>query len=237
MNGQSDIRQATVVGKNVLRVCNTPMYVAVLLLLSFTVRGGAPEMIESQSTEHAEVNSEFLNILAKWQAVRTPDKGHELLGKLAGHWDILLRFHAGKQSWESKCTSQCTMLHGGRFLLEEITGEVYAPDEKGHMRLEPYTATRLLGYDNYKKAYIGAFADNQNTCFWTFQGHEKPGAPGPIPMFGLSDEPMLGLHDATMKYVLNPKDHDNYMWEVCALAVGDDAKVFDFIYTRHSAKQ
>ena len=67
---------------------------------------------------------------------------------------------------KSQCTSQCTMLHGGRFLLEEITGEVYAPDEKGHMRLEPYTATRLLGYDNYKKAYIGAFADNQNTCFF-----------------------------------------------------------------------
>ena len=105
------------------------------------------------------------------------------------------------------------------------------------MRLEPYTATRFLGYDNYKKAYVGAFAENQNTHFLTFQGHEKPGCPGQIPMSGLSDEPVLDLQDATMKYVLSLKDNDRYVWEVYALAVDDNAKVFDFVYTRRNTER
>jgi hypothetical protein len=195
-------------------------------------------MSENQSVEQPKANAAFLEMLAKWQAVRSPGKGHELLAKLAGQWDITLRFHAGPQIWESKCTSQSTLLHGGRFLLEQITGEAYAPDEKGHMRLEPFTATRFLGYDNYKKAYVGAFAENQNTYLLTFLGHPNPGGSADqIPMFGPSDEPMLDLHDATMKYLLRLQDDDNFTWEVYALAVGDDAKVFDFVYTRQNAKQ
>jgi len=171
--------------------------VAILLFLSLLVCGGTSEMSENGPVEQPEVNAEFLDMLAKWQAVRTPGKEHELLGKLAGQWDILLRFHGGPQSWESKCTSRSTLLHGGRFLLEQITGEIYAPDEKGQMRLEPYTATRLLGYDSYKKAYVAAFAENQNTYLLTFLGHPGPGGSADqISMFGLSDEPMLDLHDA-----------------------------------------
>ena len=56
-------------------------------------------------------------------------------------------------------------------------------------------------------------------------------------MFGPSDEPMLGLHDATMKYMLRLKDDGSYVWEVYGLAVGDNAKVFDFVYTRRNARQ
>lgn len=195
-------------------------------------------MSESQSAEQPEGNAAFLEMLAKWQAVRTPGTGHELLAKLAGPWNVTLRFHAGPQTWESKCTSECTLLHGGRFLLEQITGEIYAPDEKGQMRPEPYTATRLLGYDNYKKAYVGAFAENQNTYLLTFQGHAVPGSSvDQVPMFGLSDEPMLELQDATMKYLVRLIDENSFAWEVYALAVGDEAKVFDFIYTRRDDRQ
>ncbi|MCP4569491.1 MAG: DUF1579 domain-containing protein [FCB group bacterium] len=237
MNNQNNNRQASIFGMSIFRLTNTPVYVALLLPLSLIVYGGTSDMSQNQSGQQLEVNTELLEMLAKWQTVRTPGKGHELLGKLAGEWDITLRFHGRKQSWESKCTSQCTLLHGGRFLLEQITGEIYAPDEKGHMRLEPYTATRFLGYDNYKKAYVGAFAENQNTYFLTFQGHEKPGGSDQIPMFGLSDEPMLEIQDATMKYVLSLKNNDHYVWEVYALAVDDNYKVFDFVYTRRNAER
>ncbi len=236
MNNQNSIRQASISGMDIFRSTNIPMYVALLLLLSLIAYGGTSEMSQNQSPQQPEVSAEMLAMLAKWQTRRTPGKGHELLSKLEGEWDITLRFHGRKQSWESKCTSECTLLHGGRFLLEQITGEIYAPDEKGHMRPEPYTATRFLGYDNYKKAYVGAFAENQNTHFLTFQGHEKPGDSGHIPMYGLSDEPMLEIQDATMKYVLSPKDKDHYAWEVYALAVDDNRKVFDFIYTRQNAQ-
>lgn len=208
-------------------------------VLSWIIDGGVSEVAQDQSGKQPEANSAFLEMLAKWQIARTPGKGHELLGKLVGEWDVTLRFHshARKLSWESKCTSHCTLLHGGRFLLEQITGEIYAPDEKGQMRLEPYSATRFLGYDNFKKAYVGAFAENQNTHFLIFQGHERPGSPNRIPLFGLSGEPILDLQDATMKYVLSLNDDDHYALEVYALAVADDAKVFDFIYSRRKVEQ
>jgi|GEM_PF-3264391 len=44
-------------------------------------------MNDSQSVEQPEANTELLKMLEKWQSVRAPGKGHELLGKLAGEWD------------------------------------------------------------------------------------------------------------------------------------------------------
>ena len=194
-------------------------------------------MPENQPVEQPEVSTELLEMLAKWQAVRVPSKQHELLRKLVGEWDIILRFHAGEQTWESRCTSQCTLLHGGRFMLEQITGQVYAPDEKGSMQLELFTATRLLGYDNYKKTFVGIFIDNGNTTMLSFLGIQKPDPSSEeIVMFGLIDEPMLDIHDTTMKYLLRLKDKDHYAWERYALAVSDNAKIIDFNYSRTNAK-
>ena len=122
-------------------------------------------------------------------------------------------------------------------MLEQITGQAYAPDEKGSMRLEPFTATRLLGYDNYKKTFVGIFIDNGNTTMLSFLGIQKPDPSSEeIVMFGLIDEPMLDIHDTTMKYLLRLKDKDHYTWERYALAISDNAKVTDFNYSRTNAK-
>lgn len=224
--------------KYVVRLRRVPIFVTLAALLSFMVYGGTSEMSEKQSAEQPEVSAELLAALAKWQVVRVPSRHHELLRKLVGEWDVTLRFHAGEQTWESACRSQCTLLHRGRFMLEQITGQVYAPDEKGSMRLEPFTATRILGHDNYKKTFVGIFIDNQNTALLTFLGIQKPGPSSEeIVMFGLIDEPMLDIHDTTMKYLLHLKDKDHYAWERYALAVSDDAKVIDFNYSRTNTKR
>ena len=237
MSYQKSIRPTGMSGKNTFELPHALVYVALLVFLSFMVFGGKSEMPENRPVEQPEVSTELLEMLAKWQAVRVPSKQHELLSRLVGEWDIALRFHAGEQKWESQCTSQSTLLHGGRFMLEQITGECYAPDETGKMRLEPYTGTRLLGYDNYKKAYVGAFIDNQNTHLLSWLGIQKPTASSEeIVMFGFIDEPMLDTHDTTMKYLLHIKDENNYVWERYALAVSDNAKVIDFSYSRRNAK-
>lgn len=204
-----------------------------LLFLLMNTNGSGAEKPVAQP----EVDGEFLSMLAKWRAAGTPGKSHELLKTLVGEWDVELSFHAGEQSWTSKCESQCTLLHGGRFILEQITGEMYAPDEKGRMRTEPFSATRLFGYDNFKQAFVGVFAENQNTHILTFLGHEAPGkTPRQIRMFGQFDEPMMGSQDTTMKYVLSLKEKEGFVWEVFGLAVGDDAKILEFDYTRRKPK-
>jgi hypothetical protein len=124
-------------------------------------------------------------------------------------------------------------MHAGRFLLEQISGDLITANAEGEMRSEPYSATRILGYDNYRNAYVGVLADNQNTHLLSFSGHTLPGeSVTELRLFGVSDEPMLDMHGAAMRYVLSFDAEDHYTWTTYAIAVGEGSKVFEFEYTR-----
>ena len=180
----------------------------------------------------SSASEDFRHMLAKWEAVRNPGETHELLAELAGQWDVNVRFHGGEEPLESRAAATKRVVHGGRFLMEELTGEIHAPDRTGRMRLEPYSATRLLGFDRFKQAWVGAFVENQNTCLLSFVGVSSPdSASHEVVLFGACDEPMLDLHDTTMKYLLRIEGSDRHLWEVFAMAAGG-RKVFDFVYRR-----
>ena len=117
--------------------------------------------------------------------------------------------------------------------MENINGEIYAPDESGIMRTEYYSSTKIIGYDNYKKAYCGSFIENQNSYMLNFIGR-KPlrGESNHLDFFGLSDEPMLEINDTTMKYTLELVDNNKYIWKVFALALGENSLAFDFIFNK-----
>jgi len=88
-----------------------------------------------------------------------------------------------------------------------------------------------------KNTFVGIFIDNQNTTMLSFLGIQKPDPSSEeIVMFGLIDEPMLDIHDTSMKYRLCFKDKDHYAWERYALAVSDNAKVLNFNYSRTNVK-
>ena len=102
------------------------------------------------------------------------------------------------------------------------------------MRLEVYSSTKIIGYDNYKKAYCGSFVENQNSHMLNFIGR-KPlkGESNQIEFFGLSDEPMLEINDSTMKYTLEIIDSNTYIWKVFALALGEDSIAFEYLFKKH----
>lgn len=179
---------------------------------------------------------DFLAALAKWKEVRAPGPEHALLADLAGEWDVSIRFHGGDEAFETEAIASARLVHDGRFLLEELRGEMHAPDEEGRMRPEPYTSTRLLGYDRFKNAWVGAFVENQNTHLLTFSGVEAPPAEDrELVLFGLGDEPMLDLSDTTLRHVLRVEDGRRHAWEVSAMAAGGQ-KIFDFVYARRAAR-
>lgn len=180
----------------------------------------------------ATVPDGFLAALEKWKTVRNPGEPHRLLTDLDGEWGVSIRFHGGDRTYESAAIASRRLAHGGRFLCEELEGEIQAPDADGRMRPEPYSATRILGFDRYKKAWTGVFMENQNTHLLTFTGVESPGAEDrELVLFGLSDEPMLDLHDTTLRHVLRIDGPDRHVWEVSAMAAGG-RRVFDFVYSR-----
>lgn len=186
----------------------------------------------AQEKNSMAVNEEFQSMLKKWFAVRGTSKAHGLLKRLTGDWNVRLCFSGGDQTWVSQCSSQGELVHDGRYLLEQISGEIQAPNAKGDMREEPFTATRLLGYDNYKQAWTGIFVDNQNTSLLSFRGHASGETPEKIELFGVADEPMMDLHDCMMKYVLSFPDDNSHVWTVYGMAVGEEIKVFEYEYSR-----
>ena len=101
------------------------------------------------------------------------------------------------------------------------------------MEPESYSSTHIVGYDNFKKAYVGTFVENQNSYMLNYTGRiPLRGDSSQIVFYGLSDEPMLELSDATMKYVLSAINKDYYRWDVYALALGEEALVFEILFTR-----
>ena len=177
--------------------------------------------------------NDFNELIKKWRLIQKPGENHDLFKQLIGEWDVKLIFYGGEKSWESKCKAKNELIHGGRFLLENIEGEIYAPDDTGVMKPEAYSSTKIIGYDNYKKAYCGSFIDNQNSYMLNFIGR-KPlrSKSNQIDFFGLSDEPMLGINDATMKYTLELKDENAYQWKVFALALGENSLAFEFAFQK-----
>jgi hypothetical protein len=184
-------------------------------------------------TKDTNPTNEFVASLKKWRDIQTPGKPHDLLKLLSGEWKVNLIFYAGEQKWETNCVAKNSLLHGSRFLLEQIEGEIYGPNEMGNMRPEPYSSTKILGYDNYKQAYCGSFIENQNSYLLTFKGrYPLTGDQDQVDFYGLSDEPMLDLKDVAMKYTLKLIDPNSYKWEVFVLALGENSKVFEFNFRR-----
>ena len=186
------------------------------------------------SKENTEQTEKFKELIKKWRLIQEPNDNHDIFKRMMGIWDVNLVFYGGGQRWESKCKAQNNLIHGGRFLLENVEGDIYAPDNEGKMSTESYSSTKILGYDNYKKAYCGSFVENQNSYMLNFTGRRPlSGEFDQIVFFGLSDEPMIGINDATMKYTLEFIDNNCYIWKVFALAIGDDSLAFEFIFNKN----
>ncbi len=185
------------------------------------------------SDKKTEQTNNFQELIKKWRLIQRPGENHDLFKQMVGEWDVKLIFYGGGQSWESKCKAKNEIIHGGRFLIENIEGEIYAPNDLGAMKAEVYSSTKIIGYDNYKKAYCGSFIENQNSYMLNFIGR-KPlkGEAKQIEFFGLSDEPMLEINDTTIKYTLKIEDENFYVWKVFALALGEDSLFFEFVFQR-----
>ncbi|MBN1820806.1 MAG: DUF1579 family protein [Prolixibacteraceae bacterium] len=178
-------------------------------------------------------SNDYNELIKKWRRIQQPGEFHQLFKQMEGEWKVKLIFHGGGQKWESECIAKNEILHGGRFLMEQIEGEIYAPDESGKMRPEPYSATRIIGYDNYKKAFCGTFVENQNSYILNYTGrYPLRGKTNRIDFYGLQDEPMLEINDTMMKYTLTIEKENFYKWEVYALALGENSIAFEFIFIR-----
>lgn len=93
-----------------------------------------------------------------------PTKFHEYLKSHEGTWDTLAKFSMGPPGTpptESKGVSVERLTAGGLWLIQDVKGDMGGQEFIGH---------GLMGYDTYKKKYVGCWIDSMSTALYPSEG-------------------------------------------------------------------
>lgn len=187
----------------------------IVLGLAFCAQGLMADEARKPSEE------EMMAMMAKYG---TPGEHHKFLEPMVGNWDIVTRWwmDPGAPVNESKATSECKWILGGRFMQEDVAG---------NMSGMPFHGMALTGYDNYKQKYISLWADEMSTSLLIGEGAID--ATGKVITVGGSyDDYMTGK---TIKYKNIIRIIDNSKRVMEMYNIGDDGREFksmEITYTR-----
>ena len=192
----------------------------------------------SQGKEGARENvpsspGQMQEMMAKWTKVARPGPHHKHLDPFVGKWNIVTKMWwggSGAPASETRGKAEVEWIFDGRFVMEEMTGEIMMPGPEGQMRPVPYKGLGLTGYDNFKNMYVSLWCDNQNTAMHTLTGMRDPS--GRFTYYGQMDEPMMDVYGKTVKTVMRIVDEDTRVFEMYDLHAGDAYKVMEITYTR-----
>ena len=153
-----------------------------------------------------------------------PGPQHELLQKLEGEWDLVVKssMDPSQPPSETKSSSVVRTLMGGRYSQEESTGEFEGM---------PFTGMGITGYDNALGKYVSIWIDNMGTGIMTSKGTAD--ATGRvINWIGESTDPATGK-PSKMRMVTRFTDDDHHTFEMYAKAPdGKEIKMMEISYTR-----
>jgi Protein of unknown function (DUF1579) len=162
--------------------------------------------------------AKMMEAAKKWTA---PSASHKKLERFVGKWDVTSTM-GGQPVGKSK--AEFTSILGGRFVKGELKGQFWINAN--------YESLYLLGYDNFKHAYVQTSADNMNTMLLEAQGVADQTGDTLI-LYGKMDEYLTGEIGKEVKYVYRWKDDDQFAIEVHDLAIGEtNTKVVEMQYTR-----
>ena len=102
-------------------------------------------------------------MMETYAKLATPGEPHKQLASLAGTWTTTTKewMDPSKPPMESTGTADMKMLLDGRFLQQELTGDMMG---------QPYNGIGTLGYDNLRKRYVTTWIDSMGTGIFTMEG-------------------------------------------------------------------
>jgi hypothetical protein len=164
--------------------------------------------------------------MALWQELGRAGIYHERLDYFVGEWDLTTKvWMQGPEApaQESRGTASFRWLMEGRWLAQEMTGEMMGMPLRGFA---------LMGYDNYRREYVGVWVDDMSTTMLTISGRlDQSGKV--LAMYGEMDEPTSGELGKMVKYVTRIVDDDTHVFEIHDLAIGGDrTMVMEVTYER-----
>jgi len=174
--------------------------------------------------EKQEMPPEMAAMYAAAKKFTEPGEKHKKLEPYLGRWDVESSIPMGPgNEMKSSMTAEISWQIAGRFLKLET---------KGTLMGLPYQGFGLLGYDNFKQAFVSTWIDNMNTYKLDAQGNLAQDGTTLI-TYGTLDEYLTGENDKPVKYVYRWKDADHFAFEVHDLAIGEtNTCVVTMNYTR-----
>ncbi len=198
----------------------------VLICLSATITS-APSQDKKAATEAtAPAMPNMEEMMKKWMEVITPSENHKRLDGFAGSWETATTIWMqgpGNPPTVTKGTAEIKWILGGRYLQQEI---------KGEMMGKPLNGVGFTGYDNFNKKYVSFWIDDMSTAMLVSEGgFDQFGKV--LTTYGKMDEPMTGEHDKNVKYVSRFAGPDKFIFEIHDLAIGEpNTQVVEVTYTR-----
>jgi hypothetical protein len=152
---------------------------------------------ETKAGEGAPAGGPSPEEMEAWTKAATPGDPHKKLAALDGEWVCSGRMWMDPKGppSESTGTAKNRMIYEGRYQVQEVTGAFLGM---------PFEGMGILGYDNVKQEYVGAWLCNMTTGIMTSVG--KEGADGSITFTGECVNPM-GQKES-FREVLTFKDKD-----------------------------
>ena len=155
----------------------------------------------------------------------TPGEPHKLFASLAGSWTTKTKewMEPNKPPTESTGSAEMKMLLDGRFLQQELTG---------NMMGKPYSGIGISAYDNLRKCYVTMWIDTMSTGIFIMEGTASADGKT-ITYTGKHAEPDGGqmTHRAVWKIIDNNNQTFEIFWSHCG---GKEMKMMEITYTRKS---
>jgi hypothetical protein len=171
----------------------------------------------------AEKSTDPKAMMEVYTKLATPGEQHKQLASLAGSWTTKTKewMEPNKPPVESTGSAEMKMLLDGRFLQQEITGQMMG---------QPYSGIEITAYDNLLKRYVTTWMSTMGTGIFTMEGTASADGKT-VTLKGQHAEPGGGYmkHRAIWKIVdSNTQTFDMYG----AHHGGKEWKMMEMTYTR-----
>jgi len=182
-------------------------------------------MIPAIAQQPEEMTPEMAEMMAKWNAIKTPGEPHKKFADVVGKWTATAKFWMDPAAppTESQGSAEFKLILGGRYLVQEYSGDWMG---------ETFHGMGISAFDNFRQEYVDVWMDDMGTGI--FVTHGTADASGKvITSKGMMDDPMSGRKDVATRSVFTMVDKDTQKMEMFAIdASGKEVQAMEILYKR-----
>ncbi len=197
---------------------------ATLSVLALTLLIGATYPVLAQDHDHAPAaDSDGAAMMASFMQASTPGPQHELLASGAGDWNLETKMwmDPSAEPMVSQATAHREMIMGGRYLVEEVSGDVMGMAFSGHS---------TAGYDNVTGKYWNIWIDNMSTGIMSSTGTYDE-VSKTFTYMGESSDPMMGKV-IKVKTVIHQVSADEEVMTMYMIQGGEEIQTMEITWRR-----